>query len=64
MLGSNDKMPLPAIIAGQAGIFVRRNRNMSDLTVTPASSFAPRWSATANCKEKIRREYTLDFSRL
>jgi hypothetical protein len=29
MLGSNDKMPLPAIAAGQAGIFVTRNRNSS-----------------------------------
>jgi hypothetical protein len=31
MLGSNDKMPLPAIAAGQAGIVVRRNGNSSRL---------------------------------
>jgi hypothetical protein len=36
----------------------------SGLAVPPASSYAPRVSATANLQRKQRCKYTLDFSRL
>jgi hypothetical protein len=51
MLGSIDKIAAAGDHRRVNGIFVRRNRKTSRLAVLAASSFAPRMSATANCKE-------------
>jgi hypothetical protein len=50
MLGSNDKMPLPAIAAGQAAYLSAGTEIYSGLAAPPASSFAPRRFATTNCE--------------